>query len=93
MYFLSDIGLVSLLGNSLAVHVFRRREINVPETLLLNIAVVDLFLAVASHPAVVVGSFSHRWVLGEIGLSQNVFISSSFVYCQYVKVYFLYRHH
>lgn len=75
MYFLSDIGLVSLLGNSLAVHVFRRREINVPETLLLNIAVVDLFLAVASYPAVVVSSFSHRWVLGEIGLSQNVSIS------------------
>jgi len=68
-------GLVSLIGNGLAIHVFRRREINPPETLLLNIAVVDLFLAVASFPAAIIASFSHGWVLGEIGLLLFITVS------------------
>lgn len=72
--FLYDIftcaGIASLLGNGLAVHVFQRKgsEINVPEVLLLNIAVVDLFLGIASYPATIVSAFSHRWVLGQTGI-------------------------
>ena len=64
-----QIGLISLLGNGLAVQVFRKRgpEINVPEVLLLNIAAVDLFLGMASYPATIVAAFSHRWVFGEAG--------------------------
>lgn len=63
------LGIASLLGNGLAVHVFRRKgsEINVPEVLLLNIAVVDLFLGIASYPATIVAAFSHRWVFGQTG--------------------------
>lgn len=62
-------GAVALIGNSLAVHVFRRKgaEITVPELLLLNIAIVDLFLAIASYPATIVSAFAHRWVFGEAG--------------------------
>lgn len=62
-------GLASLMGNGLAVHVFRLKgtEINVPEVLLLNIAVVDLFLGIASYPATIVAAFSHRWLFGQTG--------------------------
>jgi len=62
-------GLVSLLGNGLAVHVFRRKghEITVPEFLLLNIAVVDILLSGATYPAPIVAAFSHRWIFGELG--------------------------
>jgi len=37
------LGVISLIGNGLAAHVFRRkgREISVPEVILLNIAIVD----------------------------------------------------
>lgn len=63
------LGIASLLGNGLAVHVFRRKgtDINVPEVLLLNIAVVDLFLGIASYPATIVAAFSHRWLFGQTG--------------------------
>ncbi|XP_046443719.1 opsin-5-like isoform X1 [Daphnia pulex] len=69
------IGVVSLFGNGLAVHVFRRKgsEINVPEVLLLNIAVVDLFLGIASYPATIVAAFSHRWVFGQTGCTLYAF--------------------
>lgn len=61
------------MGNGLAVYVFRRKgpDINVPEVLLLNIAAVDLFLGVASYPATIVSSFSHRWVFGQAGKPLN----------------------
>jgi hypothetical protein len=59
------------LGNGLAVHVFRRKgsEINVPEVLLLNIAVVDIFLGIASYPDTILAAFSHRWVFGQTGIA------------------------
>jgi len=62
-------GLASLLGNGLAVKVFRRkgREITVPEILLLNIAIVDLLLSSVTYPAPIVAAFSHRWIFGDIG--------------------------
>ena len=70
MFSLITLGIISIVGNSLAVHVFRRkgRNITVPEVLLLNIAVSDLFLAGASHPATIIAAFSHRWIFGEIGM-------------------------
>ncbi|XP_032791760.2 opsin-5 [Daphnia magna] len=69
------IGIASLLGNGLAVHVFRRKgtDINVPEVLLLNIAVVDLFLGIASYPATIVAAFSHRWLFGQTGCTLYAF--------------------
>ncbi|KAI9551386.1 hypothetical protein GHT06_021719 [Daphnia sinensis] len=69
------IGFASLLGNGLAVHVFRRKgaDINVPEVLLLNIAVVDLFLGIASYPATIVAAFSHRWLFGQTGCTLYAF--------------------
>ncbi len=69
MFSLITLGIISIVGNSLAVHVFRRkgRNITVPEVLLLNIAVSDLFLAGASHPATIIAAFSHRWIFGELG--------------------------
>ena len=62
-------GLISVLGNTLAVIVFRRkgRDIAVSEVFLLNIAIVDLLLAGASYPATVISAFSHRWIFYEIG--------------------------
>ena len=62
-------GLASLLGNGLAVKVFRRkgREITVPEILLLNIAIVDLLLSGVTYPAPIAAAFSHRWIFGDIG--------------------------
>ncbi len=63
------LGVISLIGNGLAAHVFRRkgREISVPEVILLNIAIVDLFLAGASYPATIISAFSHRWIFEDIG--------------------------
>lgn len=66
----------------MAVHVFRRKgsEINVPEVLLLNIAVVDLFLGIASYPATIVAAFSHRWVFGQTGIVTDSTVSSVSLY-------------
>lgn len=63
----------------MAVYVFRRKgsEINVPEVLLLNIAVVDLFLGIASYPATIVAAFSHRWVFGQTGIVTDSTLLSS----------------
>lgn len=73
-------GLSALIGNGLAVIVFRRkgRNITVPEVLLLNIAIVDLFLAIASYPSTIIAAFSHRWVFGEIG--KPIYYFHSFLY-------------
>lgn len=62
--------IVSLLGNSLAIRVFRNkdRKITVPEIFLLNIAALDLILAMTSCSAPIVAAFSHRWIFGEIGI-------------------------
>lgn len=67
-------GVASLAGNGLAVRVFLRkgREITIPEILLLNIAVVDLFLAGVSYPAAIVAAFSHRWIFGGIGMCHYI---------------------
>lgn len=58
-----------MVGNGLTVRVFRRkgREITVPEILLLNIAMVDLFLAIATYPMSIIAAFSHRWIFERIG--------------------------
>lgn len=60
---------MSVIGNSLAVHVFRRKgkDITPPEVLLLNIALLDLTLAGASCPASIIAAFNHRWIFYEIG--------------------------
>lgn len=62
-------GLISLLGNGLAVHVFGKkgRDIAVSEVFLLNIAVVDQFQVCASYLAAIISAFCHRWIFDDIG--------------------------
>ena len=86
IYILLHLGVISLIGNGLAAHVFRRkgRDISVAEVLLLNIAIVDLFLAGASYPASIISAFSHRWIFEDIGkvsrLANEYLKSSIFLY-------------
>ena len=64
-----SLGIASIGGNGLSVRVFylKLKEITVPELLLMNIAVVNLLLAIASYPAFIVSSFCHQWIFGNIG--------------------------
>lgn len=69
-------GMISVGGNGISVRVFcqRFKEITSTEIFLLNIALVNLLLAIASYPAFIVSSFYHQWIFGEIGKSNAGFI-------------------
>ncbi|XP_037772698.1 opsin-5-like [Penaeus monodon] len=51
----------------------RLRHLTPAEMLLLNMAVIHLFLAVASYPAAMAASFSHRWLFGDLGCAMYGF--------------------
>jgi len=62
------VGMISVGGNGIAARVFQQRKvITVPEIFLLNIAIVNLILAIASYPAFIISAFAHHWMFGETG--------------------------
>ncbi|XP_047502995.1 opsin-5-like [Penaeus chinensis] len=72
---LVTVGVLSILGNGSSVVMFwrRLRYLTPAEMLLLNMAVIHLFLAVASYPAAMAASFSHRWLFGDLGCAMYGF--------------------
>lgn len=78
--------MISLLGNSLAILVFRHkdRKITVPEIFLLNIAALDLILAMTSCSAPIIAAFSHRWIFGEIGMNDCLLLYSFLIHISHV---------
>ncbi|XP_042205784.1 melanopsin-like [Homarus americanus] len=67
--FLILVGIMSLLGNGSSIIMFHRRlrHLTPAEVLLMNLAVMHLFIALFSYPAPMISSFSHRWIFGDIG--------------------------
>ncbi|XP_042858803.1 opsin-5-like, partial [Penaeus japonicus] len=65
---LVSVGMLSVLGNGSSVIMFwrRLRQLTPAEVLLLNMAVIHLFLALASYPAAMASSFSHRWLFSDL---------------------------
>ncbi|XP_045581772.2 opsin-5 [Procambarus clarkii] len=74
--FLVFVGVLSVLGNVSTVLMFRQRlrQLTPAEVLLLNLALMHLFLALCSYPAPMVSSFAHRWLFGDIGCEVYGFV-------------------
>ena len=66
--------MISVAGNGIAVRMFvqRRKFLIEPEIFLVNIACLDIFLAMISYPGFIVSAFFHHWVFGELGEQQFV---------------------
>ncbi|KAK8389511.1 hypothetical protein O3P69_008898 [Scylla paramamosain] len=67
--FLLLVGITSLLGNGTTIVMFYRklRHLTAAEVLLLNMALMHLFLAIFSYPCPTISSFAHRWLFGNLG--------------------------
>ncbi|XP_019631155.1 PREDICTED: opsin-5-like [Branchiostoma belcheri] len=74
--YIAVVGLLAIVGNSFVLVVWfkRRRSMKAPELFAVNLAVVDLLIALCCNSFQIAASFNHGWMLGNAGCQGYAFL-------------------